>query len=407
MSSYRTGSLALSRDLNRVAVLRLIGAGGPIARAQIAQRLGLSPATVTSVTRELLEQGVIQVVDRVPSKGGRPAMLLEIVGSAATAVGVKVAPDHLVGVRVNLDADVVERFESPLRLNATDAPRRIGETLTEWLADGDGQPPLLGVGLGVPGIAHPQDGTVDSTLLGWRRLPLISQLEERVGVPVLVDNDVNTLAIAERLYGRARNVENFITVTIGAGVGLGIVAGGDIYHGFAGGAGEFGHVAVVEDGRVCSCGKRGCLETLVSDPALVAQARAAGVIPQRAGIARLRRAADGGDAKAVAVFAEAGRVLGRAVSGLVNVLSPELVLISGEGTQSWPHMAKSFDAALRENVFRPLVGVQVEVDPWDDAKWAVGAAALVLRSSFTASLDSNQPEASFRARLPRGVEVVA
>src|SRR5215475_12783551 len=109
--TYRTGSTGLSRDLNRVAILRLIGASGPIARTHIADRLALSPATVTSVTRELLERGVIRVADRAPSKAGRPALLLELVGGAATAFGAKVAPDHVVGVRVDLDAEVLERFE--------------------------------------------------------------------------------------------------------------------------------------------------------------------------------------------------------------------------------------------------------------------------------------------------------
>src|SRR5581483_3359146 len=106
MSSYRTGSAGLSRDLNRTAILRLIGNAGPVARATIAQRLGLSPATVTSITRELIESGVVRVADRAPSAGGRPALLLEIVGGAAAAFGVKIAADHLVGVIVDLDGVV-------------------------------------------------------------------------------------------------------------------------------------------------------------------------------------------------------------------------------------------------------------------------------------------------------------
>src|SRR5919109_1145203 len=101
--TYRTASLGLTRDLNRSAVLRLIGSAGPIARTDIARRLGLSPATVTAVTRELVDRGIVRVAEHAPSRGGRPAVLLELVGSAATAFGVKVAPDHLVGVQVTLD----------------------------------------------------------------------------------------------------------------------------------------------------------------------------------------------------------------------------------------------------------------------------------------------------------------
>jgi predicted NBD/HSP70 family sugar kinase len=229
-------------------------------------------------------------------------------------------------------------------------------------------------------------------------------------VPVLVDNDVNTLAIAERLYGRGRDAEHFIAVTLGRGIGLGIVTGGDIYHGFGGGAGEFGHVTAAADGPRCSCGKSGCLEALVADPALVREARAAGAIGKRQGIAALRAKADAGDGKARAIYAEAGRVLGQAVAGLVNVLSPQLVLISGEGTQAWTHYAGSFEGAFRSNLFPPLRGVTVEVDPWDDAKWAVGAATLVLRASFAPLVAGTQDELAMRAWLrgdPRAAEVVA
>lgn len=404
MSSFATGSLQLTRDLNRSAVLRLIASSGPIARSTIARELGLSPATVTSLTRELSDQGILRVAERAPSRGGRPALLLEIVGAAATAFGVKVAPDHLVGVRINLDADVLERFAEPFDAAAPDAPENIGEALTRWLASSTERAPLLGVGLGVPGIVS-RAGIVEAPMLGWRQLNLATLVADKLGVPVLVDNDVNTLAVAERLYGRG-TVDDFVTVTIGPGVGLGIVARGDIYRGFAGGAGEFGHVNVVEGGAACRCGLRGCLETIVADPALVRRARREGVISSRAGIERLRRLA-ATDERARGIFADAGATLGRALAGVVNVLSPQLVLVSGEGTQAWPYLSEAFESSLRHHVFPPLAGVAVEVDPWDDAKWAVGAASLVLRSTFTAPFDHSPPESSIRARLPRPSEALA
>jgi predicted NBD/HSP70 family sugar kinase len=407
--TYRTASTGLTRDLNRSAILRLIGSAGPIARTDIARRLGLSPATVTAVTRELVDHGLVRVAERAPSRGGRPALLLELVGGAATAFGVKVAPDHLVGVRVDLEAEILDLHEVPFDAEAADAVEELGRILAGWLDGGDGRPPLLGVGLGVPGVFDSRSGTLESPLLGWRGVPLPALLRERLGVAVFVDNDVNTLAVAERLYGRGRHVEHFVTVTLGRGVGLGIVTGGDIYRGHRGGAGEFGHVTVVEGGPACSCGKRGCLEALVADPALVAEARRRGVLSPRQGLPRLRALADSGDTGAAAVYGDAGAVLGRAVSGLVNVLGPELVLVSGEGTQSWPHLEPRFEQELRANLFPPLQDVSVEVDPWDDAKWAVGAATLVLRATLTAPLDGEQPSESIRTRLGAGVqtEVVA
>lgn len=337
-------------------------------------------------------------------------MLLELVGGAATAFGAKIAADHLVGVLVDLDAAVTQRFEQELDLDAPDALDRIVAVLSAWLQDAGGRAPLLGIGLGVPGVVNADRGTVTAPLIGWNDLALRDRLQQELHMPVLVDNDVNTLAISERLYGRGRGAENFITVTLGRGIGLGIVAGGDIYHGFGGGAGEFGHVTVAVDGPLCTCGRRGCLEAFVADPALVAQARSEGVIGRSGTIDTLRRKAQGGDAGALAVFSRAGALLGRSVAGLVNVLSPQLVLVSGEGTQGWPYYAASFEDALRAHLFPAFQGVEVEVDPWDDAKWAIGAAALVLRATFTPLVDGRQDELAMRAWLhadARPTEVVA
>jgi predicted NBD/HSP70 family sugar kinase len=394
--SYQTGSQGMSREMNRVAILRLIGASGPIARNEIARSLGLSPATVTSVTRELIERGLVRVANRAPSRGGRPAVLLELVGGAASAFGVKIAPDHLVGVRVDLDAEVLERFQAPLEVATPDGLERIGKLLREWTGSRSASP-LLGVGLGVPGVVDTAGGLVTSPMLGWRELPLATVLQEHLDVPVLVDNDVNTLAVSERLYGRGRSVNDFITVTLGRGIGLGIIVGGDIYRGYGGGAGEFGHVTVVDDGPVCSCGKRGCLEALVSDPALLTQARRRKLIPRTAGIDALLERAAGADDDVLQLYANAGLLLGRSVAGLVNVLSPELVFVSGEGTQAWTFLSDSFERGFRAHVFPPLRDVKVEVDPWDDEKWAVGAAALVLRGTFTALADEGGRQSSTNA----------
>jgi len=148
---------------------------------------------------------------------------------------------------------------------------------------------------------------------------------------------------------------------------------------------------------------RGCLESLVADPALVATAIERGLVPVdgsiQDGIESLRRLADGGHPEARAIFVEAGSILGRAVAGLVNILSPQLVILSGEGVQAWAHLSTPFEAAFRASTFPSLRGVDLEVDPWDDAKWARGAAALVLRATFAAPLYERQIEDTVRARL--------
>jgi predicted NBD/HSP70 family sugar kinase len=314
---------------------------------------------------------------------------------------VKVAPDHLVGVRVDLEAQLLDRYEVPFDAASETAIDELSRILGDWIRPRPGDPPLLGVGLGVPGVFDARTATLQSPLLGWRNVRLAEIVEEKLGVPVFVDNDVNTLAVAERLYGRGHDVDNFITVTIGRGVGLGIVAGGDIYRGFGGGAGEFGHTFAVEDGALCTCGKRGCLEAAVADPALIEEGLRLGLLKPGEGIDRLNELARDGHLQARQIYHVAGTRLGRAVAGLVNVLAPELVLVSGEGTQAWPYLGEAFELAYTTNVFPPLGHVLVEVDPWDDAKWAVGAATLVLRATFVPGLGDQSSDQSMRDRFER------
>jgi Transcriptional regulator/sugar kinase len=396
----RNGSGTFIRELNRSAILAFIWQRGPIARVEIARALVLSPATVTVLTRNLVQEGLVREVAQAPSTGGRPAILLGLVAEAAHALGVKISSHRLTAVRVSLDGEPIQLADRPFDASAPDAVDRLVDELASLASSGGGQSRLLGIGLGVPGTVDQRPGgTVESPILGWRALPLAARVQERLQLPVLVDNDVNTLAVSERLYGRGRAAEHSITVTIGLGVGLGIIIGGEIYRGGLGGAGEFGHVRVLENGPSCYCGGRGCLESLVSDAALTAAGQEAGILDKGDGVDRLRELADGGSAEAREIYARAGRILGRAVAGLVNVLSPQLVLVSGEGTQAWSHLEAAFEEALRADLFAPLAGVAVEMDPWDDAKWARGAAALVLRATFSPPLYEHQSDDAVRARL--------
>lgn len=354
---------------------------------------------MTQLTKDLLADGLLRELENQPSQGGRPARMLGLVASAGRAVGVKVAADHVAFVEVGIDGTVLRTASEPFDASSTTMLASLAGLLRAFIAGG-ADTPLLGVGVGVPGDVDTQGtGVVNSTQLGWANVPIGASLRRALGLPVLVENNVNALAMAERLYGLGRRHVNFLVVTIGTGVGAAIVLDGAVVRGTQGGAGEIGHIPVAEFGPTCSCGNQGCLETFIGESALVRIARERGVIGPRATIAALRAAADGGDAIAAALFGEAGHLLGRTLAGLVHVLDPEIVILLGEGTADWQHWSFGFEPAFRSALMPSRRGVTVAVESWQDGSWAQGAATLVLATPFDADGIAGEQGDLVRQRL--------
>ena len=369
-------------DVNRSAILAHLGSQGPASRADLARVLDVSPALMTSLTKDLLAEGLLVELEHASSQGGRPARMLGLASSAGRVIGAKVVADHVAFVDVGIDGAVRRSANEPFDASSATMLADLTGLLRRFIAGGADEP-ILGIGVGVPGSVDRQgNGVVDSAMLGWSQVPIGSTLRRELALPVLVENNVNALAVAERLYGLGRQYENFLVLTIGTGVGLGIVIDGVVLRGFAGGAGEVGHIPVAEDGPVCSCGNVGCLESFIGERGLVATARERGFIGATAGMSALRAAADAEVPEATALFSEAGHLLGRALAGIVHTLDPEFVIVLGEGTAAWKHWSFGFEPALRSSLLPSRRGVGVAVETWQDESWAQGAAAIVLATPF-------------------------
>ncbi|MEQ1736379.1 MAG: ROK family transcriptional regulator [Rhodoglobus sp.] len=390
---------AARTDVNRSAILAHLGAHGPASRADLARALNVSPALMTSLTKDLLADGLLVELDHSPSQGGRPARMLGIVSSAGRAIGVKVVADHVAFVEVGIDGLVRRSAIEPFTASANTMLSDLAALLRRFIAGGSNEP-LLGIGVGVPGSVDRQgNGLVDSAQLGWQQVPIGAALRREFALPVLVENNVNALAVAERLYGVGRKHDNFLVVTIGTGVGAGIVIDGVVLRGNAGGAGEIGHIPVAEDGPVCSCGNRGCLETFIGEAALVSLARERRVIRPTSGMAALRAEADADNAEATRIFSEAGHRLGRVLAGIIHTLDPEIVIVLGEGTAAWAHWSFGFEPALRSSLMPSRRGIGVAVETWQDESWAQGAAAIVLATPFDSEGVAGDQGRLVRARL--------
>jgi len=405
MNQIPIGNRDLIRAINLSIILNTIKTHGTIARAEIARLTGLSPATVTGITAELIQDGLVFEKEPGDSSGGRRPILLAINPHGGFVVGIKLMEDHALGALTDLEATLIVKHSLSLSENEPlKVAQTLGQLVTELLAQtvvsdttfteqaGENPiapaPRLMGVGVGLAGIIDAGQGVVrQSPFFGWQNIPLRDLLQEQVHAPVYVDNDVNTLAFTEKWFGAGQGVNNFLVVTLGRGVGLGIVANGQFYRGARGGAGEFGHTVVQPGGIACTCGKQGCLEAYIGDHALLSQAQEAF---QRNELSHLPRTpeelvdlAEANEPAAQAIFSHAGMLLGQSIANLVNIFNPERILVNGEGIRAGHWLFDPMCAAIQEHTMPGLrADVDIRIEPLGDDAWARGAASLVLHELF-------------------------
>lgn len=357
---------------------------GPITRTEIARRTKLSSAAVTKAVRPLMEVGYLveDAGEGARRAIGRPANPVRVDGSRALFVGVKVTGDAIIAVLADLCCRVLTSRTVPLsgRQPAAvlaDIVAVLHDLLTE--ADTIGGR-VRGVGVAVSGDVDRAEGVVRySPFLEWRDIRLAEIAGTATGLSVTVDNDVRALTRAEHWFGAGVGLSDFALVTVGAGIGCGLVVHGRVVSGAHGVAGEIGHLPIDPQGPLCYCGNRGCVEAVAADPAILRDVRAATGRPV-AGMAEALELARGGDPRVRAVYARAGEAIGRAIASVVNILGPERVIISGEGLAAYD----LFAAGIRDAFTRSAFGIAEQCDlttrPLPFEEWARGAAATAIQS---------------------------
>ncbi len=381
------------RSLNQSAVLNAIHHHGQISRIALAAELKLSPAAVTDITSTLIEKGLVfEARQGTSNTVGRKPILLEVNYDYAFVLGVKVSNVAVTMVLTNLKAEVLGHCNEPLENHDVVSVLTAIEQTAECLQTecGVSNDKLMGLGVNLPGIIEHETGRVrHSPLLGWYDVPFAHVLQERLSLPVLVENDVNALAAAEAWFGSGKQHNAFLVLTLGRGVGLGIVHDGNVYRGPRGGAGEFGHITITPPAATASQ-RAGALETFLSDSALLERARARiRDFPANADLEDLARLAEEGQVDAIALFKEAGRTLGLAMSYLVNIFAPTLIVLSGEGVRNAPYLLPSAKSTLQAHSFGDLAeSLEIVVDSWGDDAWARGAAGLAASRCLTQFAES-------------------
>ena len=326
---------------NRRLVLKTIYDQGQISRAAIARTTGLTRTTVSRVAAGLLGNGLVEEIGYGPSAGGKPPILLSVAGDARHLIGIDLASDEFRGAIVNLRGEIRHQASLQLQGQKGHAALAVVYDLIDRLVRAADRP-LLGIGIGTPGLMDPLNGNVRWAVnLEWQNLPLRDLLRLRHHLPVYVLNDSQAAALAEHAFGEGSDKENLVVVKLGHGVGAGIILNGQLFHGESFGAGEIGHVAVVKSGQTCRCGNRGCLETVASARAIVQQARTVAerqptsLLHQLAGspdeimLEHVCRAVKAGDPASRQIVQSLGCHLAVGLANLISVLGIRRIVIAG------------------------------------------------------------------------------
>jgi len=395
----------ITKAINQFNILNTIRKSGLISRVEIAEITGQSRAAVTNFTAHLINEGMI-LEKQTESSGsrGRRRVMLALNPSAAYVVGVKLSAFKISFAVTNMQADIITSLTIPVRIE-----KRSAEFVADLMEDGIRhcvseaklKPDMIsGIGIGIPGFVDSGKGiTYWSPLYRQGNTLLRDLIQGRLNIPTYIENDANTVTLAEQWFGEGTGLDNFLVVTVEHGVGIGIVVNGQMYRGERGIGAEFGHMVIQPGGELCRCGKKGCVEAYVADyKILEAGVKAAEdglwtcVDTSSLTIEELTGFARNGEPALVDIFRKSGEMLGLGISGLVQIFNPKKILIAGEGVRAgsllFDPMHATIEAHTSPELFQSL---EVIIQKWHDTDWARGAASLVLQELYKSPFNSLKP----------------
>ncbi len=398
MIAKNSADQSLVRELNLSSVLRMIHNNAPLSRAQLAARTGLNKSTVSSLVEELLERKLIHEIGLNSVGTGRPATLLEINSRAGCIIGVELGVDFVAVVLTDFVGAILWRAQE-----AADPTESLEETLSQTLvlvnkaiaASRNINFSLIGIGLSIPGTVNLDEGTlIFAPNLNWHDIPIREIFSKPTGLRVYLENDANAAAVAEHLFGAARQSTDFLFVFAGVGIGGGLFLNGKLYRGKNGYAGEIGHSPIKAEPAdvLCHCGNRGCWETYVNQASILERIRdrmdghrdsvLANLMEQQhapLSISLIRQAADAGDQQALDSMSEAGTAMGQGFANLINIFNPEKIILGGPLSIAGNYLLPAIRETVREHSL-PEIDQQVEINlsTFGTDASLIGAVAIVV-----------------------------
>jgi glucokinase-like ROK family protein len=377
---------------NQRLILRTIYQERFISRADLARATCLTKTTVSTIVSELIAENLVEETGRGPSEGGKPPMLLGVVDGARHLIGLDLANSEFRGAVFDLRGRVLHQISLPLQNENGRLALDLVYELTDALLTAVTSP-LLGIGIGSPGLMDAEAGIVRQAVnLDWRDLPLRELLQNRYDTPVYLANDSHAAALGEYTFGPDRGVKNLIVVKVGRGTSAGIVLNGRLHYGDSAGAGEIGHVRVVENGKLCLCGHTGCLETIVSTRVMTEKAQQIFANDPQSALHRFAETEEAvntdvimqaflaGDAEIMRIMDEVAYYLGIAVANLVGALNIQTIIIAGSLARFGRPLIDVISAEMRRSVMASLSDeVNVHLSELGQDVVMLGSMALVLQ----------------------------
>jgi predicted NBD/HSP70 family sugar kinase len=361
-----------------MALARAVLMHGPISRGDLGRRLRLSPASLTRLSRPFFDRGLFVEMSDDPHNGvGRPTRPIDVRMDGRRFVGVKLTGENAFGVLTDLRTTELASAHRPIPVHEVTA---VVAQLVDLVRELAGSDDIAAVGVSVGGNVSDSRVVTRAPFLGWRDVDLASALEAILGIPVLVENDVAALAAAEQWFGAGRDTGSFAVLTVGVGVGYGLVVNDQVIRTPNSGLGLGGHVSLDSDGPECEDGHPGCSNAMLTESGI--ETEVGRMLGRAVGYPEVLALAGAGDPSALTVLSASGRALGRLIALISNLAMVDTVVLSGEGMGLWHVVSQEIIMTARSGRGPEATPLQISVDDGGTSSWARGAAAVAIQHTL-------------------------
>ena len=375
------GSFKNMKKQNQKNILSLIKNEDGISRAQIAEKLDLSRATVTNIVRELVEMELVRESKMGKSRGGRRPMLLKLNSEGAYVIGIEWGIEAVKAVLLNFEAEIIaETRISPKKYSLNEYKNHTFSLLEKYIRKVNNSSKIIGIGLGIHGLVNPELGkSIFTPHFDWGEVNIKSILTKKYDYPIFIDNDVRMMAAGEIWQDR----DDFIFINTGSGIGAALVFKGELHYGNNFAAGELGHMKITDDGPYCHCGKKGCLEALSSKESIISRYQKLKNKDEKINFEKIMKNFKNEESEALIVVNDALKYFGRAISDLVNILNPEAVIIGGLFAEYKELLIEPlYQIVKKEALAQAVKDLKINTAYYQEFAGAAGAAEKVLNNFF-------------------------